>query len=175
MGISVLRQEWNRVETDDTHYSISALAEMCASRNRRIRLRALLIMRKQLDKRSARRYLGLARHLVEDRNNTCRWQALIVVGESVRTNPEAVWRVVAKYGGSRDRDMRTAIATVLLEHLLEYHFRRYFPRVKRRILHGDAQFADTLRMCWAFGQADRRKAEIRNLLERRGSAARLHG
>ena len=95
------------------------------------RLRALWLMRRQIEERGLRAaYLKLARPLIADEDNDCRWQALIVVGEFIETQPEEVWRVVRKYGASPDEDMREAVACVLLEHLLEYHFKAYFPRVE---------------------------------------------
>jgi hypothetical protein len=108
-------------------------------------------------------FLSLARRLVRDADNDCRWQALIVVGESVESDPEAVWQVVCEHGASEDEDMRAGVATVLLEHLLGQHFDLYFPRLKERIEAGSPLLADTLGCCWAFGQAGPRWAEVRAL------------
>jgi hypothetical protein len=64
--------------------------------------------------------------------------------------------------------MRIAVATVLLEHLLEHHFDAYFPRLKDLIEAGSVMLADTLARCWAFGQAESRWAEVEALVEQAG-------
>ena len=85
------------------------------------------------------------------------------MGEFIRSHPEAVWEVVCEYGVSEDEDMRDGVATVLLEHLLEHHFDAYFPRLRERIEAGSPLLRDTLRRCWAFGQAVPRWGEVRAL------------
>jgi hypothetical protein len=68
-----------------------------------------------------------------------------------------------------DDDLRAAIATCLLEHLLEYHFDLIFPRVETAVK-SNARFARTAAQFWKFGEAehpkraerfDRLRAEIR--------------
>ncbi len=87
----------------------------------------------------------------EDQEDT-RWQAIISVGEHIETEPQAVWEFVRTWGVHPQEDLRTAIGTCLLEHLLEYHFDAYFPAVER--LAEDAPlFADTFLNCWKFGQS----------------------
>jgi len=104
------------------------LRQMCSDPSERDRLLALFVMRRQTaEQRLDVDYLELAKSLIEDENNDCRWQALIVIGEFIPADPEAVWRVVARYGVSDDPDMRMAVATVLLEHLIEL-----FPATFRR-------------------------------------------
>jgi hypothetical protein len=92
------------------------------------RLHALYAMRDAIASGHVRRnYFDLAKSLVRDSNNDCRWQALIVIGEYIQSQPEAVWQVIQEFGVSPDDDMRTAVATVLVEHLLEYHSRPTYP------------------------------------------------
>jgi hypothetical protein len=81
-----------------------------------------------------------------------RWQAIISVGEYVETNPEEVWQFAARWGTEGDDDLRMAVATCLVEHLLEYHFDTIFPRVAD-LVRRDARFASTFRSCWSFGQS----------------------
>lgn len=81
-----------------------------------------------------------------------RWQAIIAVGEFIESEPEAVWEFTRRWGCHSQEDLRDAIATCLLEHLLEYHFAAYFPQVGQLAL-ADPLFADTFRRCWQFGQA----------------------
>jgi len=84
--------------------------------------------------------------MIDDSNNTCRWQALIVVGEFIKTHPDDVWPVIEQYGQHKDKDMRTGVACVLLEHLLEHH-RRRFGRRAERLASKSPKFKYTLDMC----------------------------
>ncbi len=82
-----------------------------------------------------------------------RWQCIVDLGEYVESNPEELWAFVEKWGGHRDQDLRAAIATCLLEHLLEYHFDAIFPRVERRV-RVDKWFGAMFGICSKFGQAE---------------------
>ena len=82
-----------------------------------------------------------------------RWQAIIQVSEFLDTHPEDVWAFVEHWGKSSDPDIRDAIATVLLEHLLEQFFDHYFSRV-RTAIRDDSRFADTFLRSWPFGQSE---------------------
>ena len=85
--------------------------------------------------------------------NDPRWQAIIEVGEYVETDPEPVWGFVARWGRSHDADLRAAIATCLLEHLLEHHFELIFPRVEEAVIES-REFADCFSRAWAMGQSE---------------------
>jgi hypothetical protein len=87
-----------------------------------------------------------------DKGQDPRWQAIIAVGEHVESEPEAVWSFIRRWGGHPQEDLRAAIATCLLEHLLEYHFAEYFPQAEQAAL-ADPLFAETVQRCWQFGQA----------------------
>jgi len=82
-----------------------------------------------------------------------RWQAVIAVGEHIPTDPDAVWHFLLHWASTADSDLHAALATCLLEHLLEQHFDTYFPQVERLAI-SDRNFADIFRMCWAMGEAD---------------------
>lgn len=82
-----------------------------------------------------------------------RWQAIIVVGEFIEAEPEAVWRFAFRWGASSDADLRMAIATCVLEHLLEHHFDRFISRVEEAAV-ADLRFAETVSHCWKLGQAE---------------------
>ncbi len=82
-----------------------------------------------------------------------RWQCVIDLGEYVESNPEEVWTFVEKWGSHADEDLRAAIASCLLEHLLEHHFDVIFPRVEQRV-RMDKRFGETFGMCAKFGQAE---------------------
>jgi hypothetical protein len=81
-----------------------------------------------------------------------RWQAIIRVGQFVETQPEAVWQFARRWGTHAQRDLRSAVATCLLEHLLEHHFELVFQRVRRASLES-VRFADTFASCWSFGRS----------------------
>jgi hypothetical protein len=83
-----------------------------------------------------------------------RWQAIIDVGEFAKSNPTEVWEFVAVWGCSPDADLRSAVATCVLEHLLEYHFPEVFP-LAAALARVNTQFAQTVRLCWHFGEAER--------------------
>jgi len=101
-----------------------------------------------------------------------RWQAAIQLGEHVESDPEAVWPLAAKWGASDDADTRMAIATCVLEHLLEHHFDLLYARVERLAL-ADRRFADTVSSCWKFGKSAELKKGAR--LEALQEKLRSHG
>lgn len=82
-----------------------------------------------------------------------RWQAIIRVGEFIETQPDAVWQFAHRWGKHAQGDLRMAVATCLLEHLLEHHFELLFPRVRRAAL-ASPRFASTLNSCWSFGDSE---------------------
>lgn len=87
----------------------------------------------------------------EDRDP--RWQAVIAVADYIDTDPEPVWAFASRWGASPDEDLRIAIATCVLEHLLEHHFETIFPRVESAC-DDDPRFADCFARCWSFGQTN---------------------
>jgi hypothetical protein len=86
-----------------------------------------------------------------ERGEDPRWQAIIVVGNYIESEPEAVWQFIRRWGGYPQEDLRLAVACVLLEHLLEYHFADYFPRVEGLAL-AEPLFGDMFLVCWSLGQ-----------------------
>jgi hypothetical protein len=82
-----------------------------------------------------------------------RWQAIIKVGEFIETHPDHVWEFSLRWGSSECSDVRMAVATCLLEHLLEYHFDSIFPRVAKAVKR-NRYFADTFLFCGKFGQSE---------------------
>jgi hypothetical protein len=82
-----------------------------------------------------------------------RWQAIIKVAEFIPTHPAEVWAFVAKWGRYPDSDLRAAVATCALEHLLEMHFDTYFP-MAANLARSDRGFAETVQLCWKFGQSE---------------------
>lgn len=102
-----------------------------------------------------------------------RWQAIIAVGNFIKTDPHAVWGFVEQWGVHPDDDLRTAIATCLLEHLLECHFDTFFPRVQD-LVRANRLFADTFSRCWKYGQSEEPiNAERFDALKREAPRLRL--
>ncbi|WP_309709775.1 hypothetical protein [Armatimonas sp.] len=97
-----------------------------------------------------------------------RWQAIITLEPLIHSVPEVLWPFIARWGSHPDEDLRTAIATCLLEHLLEYHFTEYFPRVEA-LTRSNPLFAKTFQVCSKFGQTTqpqnkKRFLKLQNLL-----------
>lgn len=76
-----------------------------------------------------------------------RWQAIVAVGEHLESDPEAVWEFVRRWGGHPQEDLRDAVSTCLLEHLLEFDFATYFAKSETLAL-ADPLFADMVTSCW---------------------------
>ena len=89
-----------------------------------------------------------------------RWQAIIAVAEFIETEPEAIWSFIERWGGHSDEDLRMAVATCLLEHLLEHHFDDFIARVEDRA-RADALFAGMVSSCWKLGQSEDPKRAVR--------------
>jgi hypothetical protein len=81
-----------------------------------------------------------------------RWQAIMSVGDYIESEPEAVWQFIRRWGGHPQEDLRLAVACVLLEHLLEYHFAAYYPQVEQLAI-TEPLFGDMFLVCWCLGQA----------------------
>jgi hypothetical protein len=91
-------------------------------------------------------------HAAPEGKSDPRWQAIMKIEDFVEEEPDTIWSFIVRGGNSTDKDLRTAVATLLLEHLLEYHFDRYFPQVEEAA-QNDVLFADTFLRCWKLGQA----------------------
>lgn len=81
-----------------------------------------------------------------------RWQAIMLIEDFVEDEPEAILPFVLKWGVHEVEDIRWAIACLLLEHLLEFHFELIFPRVQKAAI-ANPLFADTFLKSWKLGQA----------------------
>ena len=125
---------------------MSELELMCRSSRADDRLFALVLMRRDCDAGNLDpEFLRLATDLLPEQDNDVRWQAAIVIGEFIDTAPDRVWDVIVKFGDSADPDMRTAIGTVLLEHLLQRHGPRFRPLVEQ-LAHRSPRFAEMCRV-----------------------------
>lgn len=86
------------------------------------------------------------------RSERARWQATIALGEFAESDPEHIWPLVLKHGSRRHVDARMAIATCVLEHLLEHHFDAFFSRIADAA-RDNRWFANTTSSCWLMGQS----------------------
>jgi hypothetical protein len=148
MKREILDKTRQKAAREFKHFSLRDIRELVRSPRPDNRLFALLLMRKQIEEGiGPLSYYSLAKSLVPDSDNNCRWQSLIVISELVEAQPELVWNVVSKFGNSNDEDMRMAIACVLLEHLIDHDFDTYFTKVRELIHRGHYKFIDTLESC----------------------------
>lgn len=95
-----------------------------------------------------------------DGENDPRWQAIMLIEDFVETEPEVILPFVLKWGRHEQEDLRTAIAVLLVEHLLEFHFPSLFPRIEKASLE-DALFADIFLRAWKLGQAKEPENSVR--------------
>ena len=107
-------------------------------------------------KTTASNFRILERELAS-RDESRRWAAAAELSEFTKKAPAALWPIILKHGASNDPDLRQAVATCLLEHVLEYHFDRYFPLLEKEIEKGNINLRDTFSSCWKFGQSEKRK------------------
>ena len=89
----------------------------------------------------------------------------MAIEDFVETQPVTVWAFAQRWGKHPNPDLRSAIAVLLLERLLEYHFDLIFPVVVVEV-EKSKRFKDTLSRCWKLGQArkPRNSAKIDRLL-----------
>jgi hypothetical protein len=91
-------------------------------------------------------------HAAPDGEIDPRWQAIIAVSEFIEAEPEVVWSFARKWGAHPDDDLRMAISTCVLEHLLGFHFDAFISRVEEAA-RVDQLFSKTVSSCWKFGQS----------------------
>src|SRR5258708_22542651 len=89
-----------------------------------------------------------------------RWQAIMLIEDFVKQDPTAIMPFVLKWGVHEEEDLRAAIACLLLERLLEFHFETIFPQVEQTAL-ASPLFADTFLKAWKLGQSEQPENSIR--------------
>lgn len=96
-----------------------------------------------------------------------RWQAIIRVGDFLETHPDEVCTFALQWAKVRGKDLGSAIYCCLIEHLLEHHFDRLFPRMRQAALQNArvAEFFYPYTGLWQFGQAKlpKNRARLRRL------------
>jgi hypothetical protein len=81
-----------------------------------------------------------------------RWQGMLRIEDCIQEEPDAVWKFILRWGCHEDADLRAAVATLLLEHLLACHFNTFFPKVATAV-QNNVLFGDTFTRCWKVGQS----------------------
>ena len=121
------------------------------STNKDERLRGLLHIRYLINHdRETSDFFDLAVKHIEDKDSDCRWQAIIIIGEFLNTRQDDIWNIIITHGSSDNSDIRTAIATVLLEHFFEENsnlFDAKFETISKEISKGNKNLIDTLSIC----------------------------
>ena len=128
------------------------------------RVAVVLIQRQVAAGEPLQEYIPILRSLVADPDHLCRWQSQLELSQVISSgDPEIAWEVVVEHADSEDKDLRAAIACVLLEELLDEHFDDYFPRVRKMVRQGSPRVLDTISTCWfdSFGSRYRR---VQNLV-----------
>ena len=84
-----------------------------------------------------------------------RWQAAIALCEYCESDRDAklIWPLIVKWGSHENKDVRMAIATCVLEHILGYHFDTYFEKCAEIVRSGNLMFGFTFSMCGKFDQS----------------------
>lgn len=75
-----------------------------------------------------------------------RWQAIIDVSEYLETEPERIWTFIEELHDTKDADLRAALATCLLEHLIDAH--PHYRARAERLAAESPEFRQMLEMCW---------------------------
>jgi len=75
------------------------------------------------------------------------WKAASQLADYFHSDPQVVWRLVAKWGCSKNEDTRMAIACCVLEEMLCNRFEDTFPLVKQLAIE-NREFAHTFCNCW---------------------------
>lgn len=147
------------------HYTLRQLARMCRSPKAAVRMKAVDAMQYQSDMPPPRGYFRLAAGLLDDRVSKIRWQSAILLGDFLPTMHAEIWKLCLGRGASSNEDVRAMVACVLLEHLFEHHFDRYFPLVAAKV-RGGRNFEDTVSTCWRFRVPARKWRKMTRLLKR---------
>ncbi len=113
------------------------------------------------------RILQIAGRHIADRNNKCRWRATGVVAQFIDTKPEKVWRIIRRYGSSRDDDMRAAIGCMLLEELIADDPPKWLDRAVRAARRS-TNFGRTLTYCWFTARPRKGEKPVTFCLSKRG-------
>jgi hypothetical protein len=109
--------------------------------------------------------LRLLDKLASDEDRDIQSMAIYMIGLCVNDCPAQVWPLILKHGSVQDEETRAVVAACLLEHLLERHFKEYFPKVEYEIRGGNQAFVSTLSGCIRLGQSDAQWERLTSLVK----------
>jgi len=125
------------------------------------------------DPEAADLVVELLEKLAHDGCDTIRSRALFQLGALVQQWHEKVWPVAERLAHDADSTLAELVPSFILEHLLQYQFDTYFPRVREAIEAGDRRMAEMLDGCYLFGQAEPHENEMAALLRKQGIEPRF--
>ena len=150
---------WREVRHDPARWTEATARRLGRSSDPKDRQEALVVgMFLARAEHAGSALLDWAEAFIDDENNECRWLAWELVRVATRNNPDRAWELVQRYSTHEDRDMRMAVACVVLEHLIDEHADVILPRVGARL--SDPLFLDTALNCWVHGEARARLAHL---------------
>jgi hypothetical protein len=162
---TILDRAIEKLNIDPRHRSLRELRSELNSRDRDRRVTALMRIRRQIRTTGLRQsYFDLASRHIQERDSTCRWQATIVIGEFIEASPDRVWPIARELAKSANADIRMASATVLLEHLLQYHPAKMIPKFKAEMASGNRRFSSSVASCDNYGKS-RTRARIQKIID----------
>jgi hypothetical protein len=110
--------------------------------------------------------------MANDAQQDVRSQALMLFERRFAERPATAWPVVVRLIHSPDPELAELVPPFILEHILEKHFDRYYPRVRDAVEAGDRRMAEALDGCLILGQAEPHREEIVELLCRHDIVSR---
>ncbi len=116
--------------------------------------------------------LELLNQLVDDPREDIHERALCYIGDYIEQWPHRVWPTVERLVRSR-RKILELVPSFLLEHLIEFHFDEYYPKVTSSIEQGEHVWLQMLDGCYRFGQTLEHTEEIDTLLREHGIEPRF--
>jgi hypothetical protein len=155
--------------------NIQRLARELARGTSDERIAALKEMRDLVSRGKTAGLFELALRQVASEENDVRWQSLIVIGEFIPlgAHNERIWSLILEYCGIDD-DMQSALATVLLEHLLEHDFERTLDKIRGALEKSNPPLLDLVPRCGRFGESDSQWRRLQDLIApSRGGGTRI--
>jgi hypothetical protein len=122
-------------------------------------------MQMQVRRGRPKRYLSLAGRLINDRTKQCRWAAAILIQDFIPFFPDDVWEIVRTSSNTANPDLRDALATVILEHLLEWDFDRVIARIREELVQRNRSIGQVAAQCWNFTGSKVKWARLEKLLK----------
>ena len=82
------------------------------------------------------------------------WRLAIEASNYIPSCPDQIWELILNNGVRSDEEIKLIVATCLLEHLLEFNFMGFFPKLRFAVLVEKIQLSETFLLCWKYGQSE---------------------